>query len=83
MLQLILNRGANILITIRQKNPDGSGDFDLTMNEGELNYLINFAVESLLQIGSIAYRDNVEGPQEVELPTITRDPTDDSTPTIN
>ena len=38
------------------------------MTDAELNYLVNFAIESLIQIGAIAVQRSNDEPQEVTLP---------------
>ena len=65
-----------MLLTITKRNPDSTLEFNVTMSEGECNYLVNFAIESLIQLGSIAVQDNEDGPQTVMVPTIERDVTE-------
>ena len=57
-----------MLLTFSKKNDaEESVDFRAQMSEAELNYLVNFAIESLIQLGAIAVQQHTE-PQEVQLP---------------
>jgi hypothetical protein len=38
------------------------------MSNGEMTWLINFAIQSLMQIGAITVNEAVAEPQEVALP---------------
>ena len=58
-----------MLLTFNKKNDaEESVDFRAQMSEAELNYLINFAIESLIQIGAIAVQRASTEAQEVQLP---------------
>ena len=58
-----------MLITFKQKNEqEQSADFNLQMTEAELSFLVNFAVESLIQIGAVAVQQNSTEPQHITLP---------------
>lgn len=58
-----------MLLTFTKKNEsEQSVDFRAQMSEAELNYLVNFAIESLIQIGAIAVQRSIDEPQEVQLP---------------
>lgn len=45
-----------------------SYDFSVQLSAPELNFLINFAIESLIQIGAIAVQQNTTDEQEILLP---------------
>jgi len=58
-----------MLLTFTKKNEgEQSVDFRAQMTDAELNYLVNFAIESLIQIGAIAVQRSNDEPQEVTLP---------------
>jgi hypothetical protein len=58
-----------MLLTFQKTNTgEQSVDFRAQMSEPELNFLINYAIESLIQIGAIAVQQQSNEPQEVKLP---------------
>ena len=58
-----------MLLTFTQKNEqEETMDFSAQLTDQELNYLINFAITSLMQIGAIVVQQNTTEPQEVSLP---------------
>lgn len=56
------------LIFNKKNDQTQAAEFSCSMTEAELNFLVNFAIESLIQIGAIAVEEKKEGPQEVQLP---------------
>jgi hypothetical protein len=59
-----------MIIIFKKKNvDDDTTDFELKLSNGELNFLVNFALESLVQMGSISVNDQlINQEQEIELP---------------
>lgn len=58
-----------MIIKYNKKNVDDqTTDFELKLSDPELNFLVNFAIESLIQMGAIAVQQNSEEEQIVSLP---------------
>ena len=58
-----------MILTFEKKNDtQQTVDFHAQMSNAELNFLINFAIQSLMQIGAITVNDMTQEPQEVALP---------------
>ena len=57
-----------LLTFLEQNNKEQSADFKLQMSQAELSFLVNFAIESLIQIGAVAVQTNTTEPQEIKLP---------------
>lgn len=58
-----------MILTFKKKNnEEQSMDFDAQFSDEELNYLVNFAITSLMQIGAIVVQERAGEPQEVTLP---------------
>ena len=52
----------------KNNEQDQTADFSVNMTQAELNFLVNFAIESLIQIGAITVEEKKQGIQEVQLP---------------
>ena len=58
-----------MILTFEKKNDtQQTVDFHAQMSNAELTFLINFAIQSLMQIGAITVNDLTQEPQEVALP---------------
>ena len=58
-----------MILTFEKKSEENQTvDFHAQMSNAELNFLINFAIQSLMQIGAITVNDLTQEPQEVVLP---------------
>ena len=58
-----------MILTFEKKNDEQAMvDFHAQMSNAEMNWLINFAIQSLMQIGAITVNEAVAEPQEVALP---------------
>ena len=62
-------KGYRMVLTFDKKSEENqTADFHAQMSNAELNFLINFAIQSLMQIGAITVNDMTQEPQEVALP---------------
>ena len=58
-----------MLLTFEKKSDEHQTvDFHAQMSNAELTWLINFAIQSLMQIGAITVNEATAEPQEVALP---------------
>jgi len=58
-----------MILTFTKKNDEqATVDFNAQMSQAEMTWLINFAIQSLMQIGAIAVNEATAEPQEVQLP---------------
>ena len=58
-----------MILTFEKKNDEQQTvDFHAQMSNAELTWLINFAIQSLMQIGAITVNEATAEPQEVALP---------------
>ena len=57
-----------ILTFEKQNNEQQTVDFHAQMSNAEMTWLINFAIQSLMQIGAITVNEATAEPQEVALP---------------
>ncbi len=58
-----------MILTFEKKNDEqATVDFHAQMSNAEMTWLINFAIQSLMQIGAITVNEAVAEPQEVALP---------------
>ena len=58
-----------MILTYNKKNDvDQTVDFKAQVTEMELNFLMNFAINSLMEIGAIKVQEVLDIPQEVKLP---------------
>jgi len=58
-----------MILTFTKKNDEQSTvDFNVQMSQAEMNWLVNFAIQSLMQIGAIAVNEATAEPQEIQLP---------------
>ena len=56
-----------MLISNARKDTDGEWQFDLNLEQNEVDYLVNFSVQMLLAQGALTLTEQDEE-QEVELP---------------
>ena len=57
-----------ILTYSKKNNEEQTVDFQAQVTEMELNFLMNFAINSLMEIGAIKVQEVLDVPQEVKLP---------------
>ena len=58
-----------MILTFEKKSEEQQTvDFHAQMSNAEMTWLINFAIQSLMQIGAITVNEAVAEPQEVALP---------------
>lgn len=57
-----------ILTFEKRSDANQTVDFHAQMTNSEMTFLINFAIQSLLQIGAITVNEGIAEPQEVALP---------------
>ena len=58
-----------MILTFEKKNDEQQVvDFHAQMSNSEMTWLINFAIQSLMQIGAITVNEATADPQEVALP---------------
>ena len=58
-----------MILTYNKKNDtEQTVDFKAQVTEMELNFLMNFAINSLMEIGAIKVQEVLDVPQEVKLP---------------
>ena len=58
-----------MILTYEKTNKEQqSVDFHAQMSNAEMSWLINFAIQSLMQIGAITVNEATAEPQEVALP---------------
>ena len=57
-----------ILTYSKKNNEEQTIDFKAQVTEMELNFLMNFAINSLMEIGAIKVQELLDVPQEVQLP---------------
>ena len=57
-----------ILTFEKRSDEQQTVDFHAQMSNAEMTWLINFAIQSLMQIGAIAVNEATAEPQEVALP---------------
>ena len=58
-----------MILTFEKKNDEQQVvDFHAQMSNSEMTWLINFAIQSLMQIGAITVNEATAEPQEVALP---------------
>ena len=58
-----------MILTFEKQNEERKTvDFQTQMSQAEMTFLINFAIQSLIQIGAISVNNMTQEPQEVQLP---------------
>ena len=58
-----------MILTFEKQNEERKTvDFQTQMSQAEMTFLINFAIQSLMQIGAISVNNMTQEPQEVHLP---------------